>query len=97
MAVALFPMVIMTMTIERLSIILMERGVRETIVVAVSTFFVTSCIYLAMSRAIIQDFFCLPGSPFCPDWGAGPDWPLYGLPSHRIFRFLNFVKNGIKD
>jgi len=97
MAVALFPMVIMTMTIERLSIILMERGVREAIVVAVSTFFITSCIYLAMSRAIIQDFFAYPEVLFAL---IGVQILIGRYTGYRLteyFRFLNFVKNGVKD
>jgi len=57
LAVALFPMVIMTMTIERLSIILMERGGREAIKVSLGTLLVATAGYLAMSIVSIQDFF----------------------------------------
>ncbi|MFH0811353.1 MAG: UUP1 family membrane protein, partial [Pseudomonadota bacterium] len=57
MAVALFPMVIMTMTIERLSIILMERGGKEAIKTSLGTLLVASSSYLAMSIASVQDFF----------------------------------------
>jgi hypothetical protein len=98
MAVALFPMVIMTMTIERLSIILMERGVREAIMVAVGTFFVASCSYLVMSRAIIQDFFfAYPEVLFAL---IGVQILIGRYTGYRLteyFRFLNFVNNGVKD
>ncbi|NIS60858.1 MAG: hypothetical protein GTO13_09205 [Proteobacteria bacterium] len=57
LAVALFPMVIMTMTIERLSIILMERGAREALKVSLGTLLVSTCGYLMMSWVSIQDFF----------------------------------------
>jgi len=57
LAVALFPMVIMTMTIERLSIVLMERGRREAIKVSLGTLLVAAFGYLAMSIGPIQDFF----------------------------------------
>jgi len=56
LAVALFPMVIMTMTIERLSIILMERGAREAIKVSLGTLLVSTSGYLVMSVALVQDF-----------------------------------------
>jgi hypothetical protein len=57
LSVALFPMVIMTMTIERLSIILMERGGREAIKVSLGTLLVATFGYLAMSISSTQDFF----------------------------------------
>jgi hypothetical protein len=57
MALALFPMVIMTMTIERLSIILMERGGREAIKVSLGTLLAATLGYLAMSIVTVQDFF----------------------------------------
>jgi len=57
MAVALFPMVIMTMTIERLSIVLMERGAREAIKVSLGTLLVATFGYLAMSFVLVEDFF----------------------------------------
>lgn len=57
LAVALFPMVIMTMTIERLSIILMERGAREAIKVSLGTLLVATSGYLVMSIRSLEDFF----------------------------------------
>ena len=57
LALALFPMVIMTMTIERLSIILMERGGREAIKVSLGTLLAATLGYLAMSIVTVQDFF----------------------------------------
>ena len=57
MAVALFPMVIMTMTIERLSILIMERGGVEALKVSLGTLVVSVCCYLAISAVFIQDFF----------------------------------------
>ena len=98
MAVALFPMVIMTMTIERLSIILMERGAREAILVSVGTFFVASCSYLVMSRAIIQDFFfAYPEVLFAL---IGMQILIGRYTGYRLteyFRFLNFIKSEVKD
>lgn len=57
MAVALFPMVIMTMTIERLSLLLMERGWREALKVSLGTLGVAVCSYFAISVPPVQDFF----------------------------------------
>jgi len=57
LAVALFPIVIMTMTIERLSIILMERGAREAVKVSLGTLLVSTCGYVAMSFVSVEDFF----------------------------------------
>jgi hypothetical protein len=57
LAVALFPMVIMTMTIERLSIILMERGGKEAIKVSLGTLLVSTSGYFVMSVSSIQEFF----------------------------------------
>lgn len=57
MAVALFPMVIMTMTIERLSIMLMERGAREALKVSLGTLVVATCSYCVMSIDALQNFF----------------------------------------
>ncbi len=57
LAVALFPIVIMTMTIERLSIILMEKGAREAVKVSLGTLLVSTCGYLAMSFVSVEDFF----------------------------------------
>jgi len=97
MAVALFPMVIMTMTIERLSIILMERGLREAIIISMGTFLVASCSYLAISQVMIQNFFF-----------AYPEvlFALIGLQiligrytGYRLteyLRFLNFIKDSGK-
>ena len=65
LAVALFPMVIMTMTIERLSIILMERGTREAIQVSLGTLVVSTSGYLVMSIEAVQDFcFAFPETLF---------------------------------
>ena len=54
--VALFPMVIMTMTVERLSIILMERGMKEALSVSLGTLLVSLCTYVVMSIRAIEDF-----------------------------------------
>ena len=98
MAVALFPMVIMTMTIERLSIILMERGVREAVFVSLGTFFVASCSYLAMSDVTIQEFFfAYPEVLFIL---IGVQILIGRYTGYRLteyFRFLNFIKGGAKD
>jgi hypothetical protein len=97
-SVALFSMVNMTMTIKRFSIILMKRGVREAIVIVVGTFFVTSCSYLVMSGAIIQDFFfAYPEVLFAL---IGVQILIGRYTGYRLteyFRFLNVVKNGVKD
>jgi hypothetical protein len=57
MAVALFPMVIMTMTVERLSIILMEKGGKEALTISLGTFVVALCAYFVMSINAVEDFF----------------------------------------
>jgi len=93
MAVALFPMVIMTMTIERLSILLMERGGVEALKVSLGTLVVSVCSYFAIASVSIQDFFF-----------AFPE-VLFGLIAMQIligrytgyrlteyFRFLPFIK-----
>jgi hypothetical protein len=65
MAVALFPMIIMTMTIERLSIILMERGMKEALKVSLGTMIVALSGYVVMSVRFLEDFmFAFPESLF---------------------------------
>ncbi|MFB0505671.1 MAG: UUP1 family membrane protein [Thermodesulfobacteriota bacterium] len=97
LAVALFPMVIMTMTIERLSIILMERGGREAITVSLGTLLVSTFGYLAMSIASIQDFFfAFPEVLFAL---IGLQILLGRYTGYRLmeyFRFYSFVKDDKK-
>nr|MBP7323528.1 UUP1 family membrane protein [Deltaproteobacteria bacterium] len=57
MAVALFPMVIMTMTIERLSLLLMERGWQEALKVSMGTLAVAVFSFFVLSIHQIQEFF----------------------------------------
>jgi len=52
--VALFPMVILTMTVERFSLITDEDGLPQAIVVALSTMLVASSAYLVMTQTTLQ-------------------------------------------
>jgi hypothetical protein len=94
LAVALFPMVIMTMTIERLSIILMERGRGEAIKVSLGTLVVSTCGYLVMSISSVQDFcFAFPEVLFAL---IGIQILLGRYTGYRLseyFRFRSFLGN----
>ena len=57
LSVALFPMVIVTMTIERMSIVWDERGAAEALQQALGSLAVAALTYLLMSRAIIDHLF----------------------------------------
>ncbi len=57
LSVALFPMVIITMTIERMSIVWDERGAPEAIQQGIGSLFVASLAYLAMSNAYVGHLF----------------------------------------
>jgi len=50
LSIALFPMVILTMTIERMSIVWEERGTRETIKETIGTLIVAVCGYYVMTH-----------------------------------------------
>ena len=95
LAVALFPMVIMTMTIERLSIILMERGAREAINVSVGTVVVSICSYSVMSISSVQDFcFAFP-EVLLAFIGIQILMGRYtGYRLSEYFRFQSLMKNG---
>ncbi len=54
LSVALFPMVIMTMTIERMSIVWEERGAAEAIQQGLGSLLVAALAYLVMSAAAMQ-------------------------------------------
>lgn len=54
LSIALFPMVIMAMTIERMSLVWEERGPAESIQQGLGTLFVASCSYLLMTEAHLQ-------------------------------------------
>ena len=98
LAVALFPMVIMTMTIERLSIILMERGAREAIKVSLGTLLVATLGYLVMSIVTVQDFFFVfPEVLFAV---IGMQILLGRYTGYRLMeyvRFSSFIPNGEKN
>jgi hypothetical protein len=62
LSVALFPMVILTMTIERLSILWEERGGAAVIKIGVCSLFVASIIYIVMQIPSVHYlFFAFPG------------------------------------
>ena len=62
LSVALFPMVIVTMTIERMSIAWEERGAWSAILVAAGSLFTAALVYLVMSNALLTHlFFTFPG------------------------------------
>jgi hypothetical protein len=50
LSIALFPMVILTMTIERMSIVWEEFGTRETIKETIGTLIVSMCGYYVMNH-----------------------------------------------
>jgi hypothetical protein len=50
LSIALFPMVILTMTIERMSIVWEERGTKETIKETIGTLIVSMCGYYVMNH-----------------------------------------------
>jgi len=63
LSVALFPIVILTMTIERMTIVWDERGPREALIQAAGSFFVAVLCYLVMSLDIIKHWvFVFPES-----------------------------------
>ena len=62
LSVALFPMVIVTMTIERMSIAWEERGAWSAILVAAGSLFTAALVYLVMANALLTHlFFTFPG------------------------------------
>jgi len=63
LSVALFPMVILTMTIERMSIVWEERGAAEALQQGIGSLVVAVCVYLIMNLESIQYFvFVFPES-----------------------------------
>jgi hypothetical protein len=56
LSVALFPMVIMTMTIERMSIVWEERGAMEAIYQGIGSLFTASIAFLIMSISLLEHF-----------------------------------------
>ena len=89
MAVALFPMIIMTMTVERLSIILMERGAREALTVSGGTLIVSLCTYVVMSIRLIEDFmFAFPECLFAL---IGLQIIIGRYTGYRLFEYVRFA------
>ena len=98
MAVALFPMVIMTMTIERLSIILMEKGKRQAILISLGTLAAALCCYAIMSITYVQDFlFAFPEVLFAFISFQILIGRYTGYRLTEYFRFINFIKNNDKS
>jgi len=63
LSIALFPMVILTMTIERISILWEERGGYEAMTTTLGSFFTAICAYLAMTNVYATYiFFVFPGA-----------------------------------
>lgn len=54
LSVALFPLVILTMTIERMSIVWEERGASEAIVSGVGSLFTAALAFIVMNLAIVE-------------------------------------------
>jgi cellulose synthase/poly-beta-1,6-N-acetylglucosamine synthase-like glycosyltransferase len=54
LSVALFPMVIMTMTIERMSIVWEERGRNEALRQGLGSLFVAAVAYLVMTIKLVE-------------------------------------------
>lgn len=97
MAVALFPMVIMTMTIERLSIIIMERGGKEAVMVSLGTLVVATCAYSVMFIVAVQDFcFAFPEVLFALIALQILIGRYTGYRLTEYFRFFNFIKKNMK-
>jgi len=57
LSVALFPMVIMTMVIERMSIVWEERGAREAVQQGIGSLFAASLVYGVMHLALVEHLF----------------------------------------
>ncbi len=57
LSIALFPMVIMAMTIERMSLIWEEQGPGEALLQGVGTLFLAACGYLLMNNEFLQHLF----------------------------------------
>lgn len=97
MAVALFPMVIMTMTIERLSIILMEKGKNEAILISIQTFIIATSCYAAMATSYIQDFlFAFPEVLFAFIAMQIIMGRYTGYRLTEYFRFIQFIRGNGK-
>ena len=63
LSIALFPMVILTMTIERMSIVWDERGAGEAITAGIGSLFAAILAYLVMENAVVQYIiFTFPGT-----------------------------------
>ena len=54
LSVALFPIVIMTMTVERMSIVWEERGAREALEQGAGSLFVAALAYLVMQIELLR-------------------------------------------
>jgi hypothetical protein len=66
LSVALFPMVILTMTIERMSIVWEERGPVEAIQQGVGSLLVAALCYTVMENAVLKHlFFVFPELLLC--------------------------------
>jgi hypothetical protein len=66
LSVALFPMVILTMTIERMSIVWEERGPMEAIQQGVGSLLVAALCYTVMENAVLKHlFFVFPELLLC--------------------------------
>ena len=54
LSVALFPMVILTMTIERMSVVWDERGAREALITGVGSLFTASIAFIIMNISYVE-------------------------------------------
>ena len=59
LSVALFPMVILTMTVERMSVIWDERGPRDAVNQGIGSLVVATACYLLMSHPLTEHLFFL--------------------------------------
>lgn len=94
LSVTLFPMVILTMTIERLSITWEERGGNNAFKVAIGTLFAASLAYFLMSSAQLSYFiFTFPGTLLIMTGFMLAMGRYRGYRLTELFRFKAFLKD----
>lgn len=94
LSVTLFPMVILTMTIERLSITWEERGGNNAFKVAIGTLFAASLAYFLMSSVQLSYFiFTFPGTLLIMTGFMLAMGRYRGYRLTELFRFKAFLKD----
>ena len=88
LSLALFPMVILTMVIERTSVVWEERGGTQSLKVGLGTLLAAVLCHLLMVwQPLVYTVFTFPGVLLCIGGGNGGDGPLPGLPADRAGSF----------